>query len=91
MSLLLFQVQDINDNAPKYIPSSSYNFSFVELQSAGTLVDTVETTDDDGAGLNSLVSPIPLPFSFSLICFTHTHVCLPPFSLCALADIDLML
>ena len=49
------QVADVNDNAPQFLPASDYIFAFTENQPAGSVVGSVNTTDRDSDGPNSLV------------------------------------
>lgn len=46
----------MNDNAPQFLPTSNYVFSFSENQQSGAVVGSVNTSDRDDDGPNSLVS-----------------------------------
>ena len=55
MFFFYLQVADVNDNAPQFLPATDYIFTFTENQPAGSVVGSVNTTDRDSDGPNSLV------------------------------------
>lgn len=54
--MFILQVEDVNDRAPEFLPTSDYTFSFTELKPADTYVATINTTDGDSQGPNTQVN-----------------------------------